>query len=134
MHRLVRFIFKQHDVGIWWGALKNTISESSFVITVFNMVMLVPTFYVTVVSPWCLANNIEFPFWLVVVIIISSGLAVLLIQYKIFTPSSFAFWATQFWEHGDNPITKKQEEQNLRLKAIEDKLDILIGTKDEDKI
>jgi hypothetical protein len=114
---------KQYNIGTWFGAVKNTISESSFVITVFNMVMLIPTFYVTVVSPWCLEKGIIFPFWVLIVIIVVTGLIVLLLQYKLFTPSSFTFWADQFWQHGDNPISKKLEEQDKRLREIESKLD-----------
>jgi hypothetical protein len=129
MKKLLDLILKQHNVGIWWGALKNTISESSFVITVFNMVMLVPTFYVTVVSPWCTDNGITFPFWIMVAIVIGLGFIVLLVQYKVFTPSSFAFWSDQFWSHGDNPISKKQEEQDERLNRIESKLDRLLNEK-----
>lgn len=123
---LLNKVLKQHNVGIWWGALKNTISESSFVITVFNMIMLVPTFYVTVVSPWCLDNGIQFPFWIMVVAIMAVGVIVLLVQYKIFTPSSFAFWSDQFWSHGDNPISKKQKEHDERLANIESKLEELL--------
>jgi len=129
MPNLVNIILKQHDVGIWWGALKNTISESSFIITVFNMIMLIPTFYVTALAPWALQNGIEIPFWIVIVSVIVAGVLVLLVQYKVFTPSSFAFWAKQFWEHGDNPIIKKMEEQDNRLDKMEKMIEELVNRK-----
>jgi hypothetical protein len=57
------------------------------------------------------------------------GIIVLLLQYKVFTPSSFAFWASQFWEHGDNPIIKKMEDQDKRLDKMEKLLEKMANSK-----
>lgn len=128
-NKVFDLIFKQHNIGSWWGGFINTVSNASMIITLYNTAMITPVAYVTWVQPF--ASNLDFnlSFGLFLLIIIVGGITVLLIQYKFLTASSFTFWADQFWMHGENPISKKQEEQDKRLDDIESKLDKLLEMK-----
>ena len=125
MRRIISIIFRQYDVGEWWGALSQTLAQIMAFITVFNLALLIPTAYVTWFAPWAQKNgwNVPFSTFLLTIFIIS--IITLLLGYKLLTPSSFAFWNRQFWKHR-NPIRitlaemrKTQERQDKRMRAIE---------------
>jgi hypothetical protein len=59
----------------------------------------------------------EFPFWLFAIVILVGAVCVLLMEYKLFTPSGFQFWSEQFWKH-DNPMRKKIEEMDAKLEEL----------------
>jgi hypothetical protein len=119
MIKISEALTKQHNIGIWWGALRNTVSNATMYLSLFNTAMIVPMAYVTWVQPWTARMGWDVSFALFLVIIAVLAVIVLLVEYKLFTPSNFAFWAEQFWKHGDNPISKKLEVQDERLDRIE---------------
>jgi hypothetical protein len=119
MSRLVDSILKQHNIGMWWGGLRNTVSNATMYLSLFNTALLIPMAYVSWVQPWFSSAGVEFPFWAFLVGISVLGVIVLLVEYKLFTPSNFEFWSDQFWKHGSNPITKRLDKQDERLERIE---------------
>lgn len=121
MKNLLKIILKQYDIGSWWGAFKSTVGSASLYLTMFNTVMLVPMAYVTWVSPWFLERGIIMPFWFFVMVLLVGGMFVLLIEYKLFTPSGFMFWSEQFWKHG-NPLKDKMEEHDKRFDEQEERM------------
>jgi ABC-type transport system involved in multi-copper enzyme maturation permease subunit len=128
MRKILGIVFKQYNIGSWWGAAKSTFGNASVYLTLFNALLLIPTAYVTWIAPWCLGMGFEFPFWLFAVVIIVVAGLVLLLEYKLFTPSGFQFWAEQFWVH-ENPMRKKIEKMDNRIKNIEDLLEKLVNSK-----
>lgn len=118
MKKILRFIFRQYDVGQWWGALSQTLAQIMAFVTVFNTALLIPTAYVTWFSPWAISTGMKITFTTFILIIFIVSLFILLAGYKLLTPSSFAFWTSQFWKHR-NPIKIKLDNQDKRLKAIE---------------
>ncbi len=122
MSKWARFLLKQHNIGIWWGGLRNTISNATMYLSLFNTALLIPMAYVSWVQPWFSSLGIELPFWSFLVVIVVLAAVVILIEYKFLTPSNFEFWSDQFWRHGNNPITKKLEEQEKRLERMENML------------
>jgi hypothetical protein len=125
MKNLLSLLFKQYDIGPWWGAAKSTIGSAALYLTMFNTVMLVPMAYVTWVNPWFLEQGIIFPFWMFIVILFFGGIAVLLFEYKLFTPSGFNFWSEQFWKHS-NPMKDKMEEHDKRFNEQDEKIDLVL--------
>jgi hypothetical protein len=114
---VAKLLFKQYNIGSWWGAAKTTFGNASVYLTLFNALLLIPTAYVTWIAPWCLQVGFEFPFWLFAVVILIGAVCVLLMEYKLFTPSGFQFWSEQFWKH-DNPMRKKIEEMDAKLEEL----------------
>ena len=117
--RLKELLLRQHDIGRWWGGFRTVASNTSMYITLFNMALLVPMAYVTWVAPWFLEREIVFPFGIFIGVIFFGGMSILLIEYKLLTPSGFSFWNDQWWRH-NNPIKKKMNKMDRRLKAIEE--------------
>jgi succinate dehydrogenase hydrophobic anchor subunit len=133
MKRLIRFALKQYDVGPWMGAFKNTWSNAAVYLSLFNTAMIVPMAYVTWLSPWLLGIGISVSFGVMLVSLLLGLVVLLLLQYKIFTPSDFSFWSEQWWKH-DNPVKDKLEdhdkrfdEQDDRMKRVEKMLEKLVG-------
>ena len=125
MKTLIESIFKQYDIGPWWGALKSTIGSASLYLTIFNTAMIAPMAYVTWASPWLLQMGIAVPFWVFGVAILIGILIVLLYEYKLSTPSNFIFWNAQFWKH-DNPIKAKMEEHDKRFDEQDEKIELMM--------
>lgn len=116
MKQLIKFIFKQYDIGKWWGAFRNTVSNSTMYITFFNTAMLVPMAYVTWVQPWTAEYlGIQITFGIFCLFIFICGIFLLLFEYKIFTPSTFSFWNNQWWKH-NNPIKIRMDKQDEKIK------------------
>lgn len=118
MKKIFDFILKQHNIGIWWGGLRNTISNATMYLSLFNTAMIVPMAYVTWVQPWCEKMGWDFSFIWFLVVLFVMAVIVLLVEYKLFTPSNFEFWGEQFWKHGSNPM-------NERMDRLEKKVDEL---------
>jgi len=132
LRKIIGFIFRQYDVGQWWGALSQTLAQIMAFVTVFNTALLIPTAYVTWFSPWVLSTGLKITFTTFILIIFIVSVFVLLAGYKLLTPSSFAFWTAQFWKHRNpikiklDKIEKNQGNQDKRLKAIEEALRELV--------
>lgn len=127
MPKLLALIFKQYNIGIWWGGLRNTVSNATMYLSLFNTAMIVPMAYVTWVQPWTASMGIDVSFVTFLLIILVLAVIVLLVEYKLFTPSNFAFWADQFWKHGDNPIEKRMNAQDERLDRMEKTLQEILN-------
>lgn len=123
---IINFIFKQYDVGNWWGAAKATFSNAAVYFSVFNTAMIVPMAYVTWIAPLVQQYGLEIPFWIFGVLVVVLGIVAMVLEYKLSTPSGFSFWSEQFWKH-NNPIRLKMEEQDKRLENMERMLEQLIG-------
>jgi hypothetical protein len=129
MIKLGDALSKQHNIGIWWGALRNTVSNATMYLSLFNTAMIVPMAYVTWVQPWSAGMGWDISFVLFLVIIAVLAVIVLLIEYKLFTPSNFAFWAEQFWKHGNNPIAPKLDELSARIEKLEQIVEKLVNSR-----
>ena len=64
MSKIISFIFKQYDIGQWWGAAKSTFGNAAVYMSVFNTAMIVPMAYVTWIAPWLQPQGIAIPFWI----------------------------------------------------------------------
>lgn len=113
--KLVNLIFKQYDIGQWWGGFRNTVSNATMYITLFNTALLVPMAYVTWFQPWTEDVGIQISFTLFLLVIFLAGVTLLLFEYKVFTPSTFSFWTGQFWKH-NNPMKKKLDKMDKETK------------------
>lgn len=126
MRKFLSSLLKQHDIGQGYGGFINTVSSTAMFVTFFNTLLLVPMAYVTWVKPWTEGKGIYLAFTSFVGLIALSGFIVLLIQYKLLTPSTFFFWNRQFWKH-NNPIRQKlneiEKKMDKRLKSIEEALE-----------
>lgn len=125
MGKILKFIFRQYNIGQGWGAFSQTFAQITAFITLFNTLLLIPTAYVTWFSPWAHDRGwvISFTSFFLVILVVS--VITLFVGYKLLVPSSFSFWSSQFWKH-QNPIKRKldrmeknQDNQNKRLKVIE---------------
>lgn len=135
MKRITKAILRQYDIGKWWGGFSNALGNVAVFITIYNMILLTPIAYVTWLSPWLIGLGIKLPFWQFLLFIAICGCIVILVAYKLLTPSSFVFWSSQFWKH-ENPMKKQldkigrtqdkfgkiQENQDKRLGVIEEAL------------
>lgn len=129
MIKLGDALSKQHNIGIWWGALRNTVSNATMYLSLFNTAMIVPMAYVTWVQPWSAGLGWDISFVLFLVIIVILAVVVLLIEYKLFTPSNFAFWSEQFWKHGNNPIAPRLDELSERIDRLEKIIEKLVDSR-----
>jgi len=133
--KLLSLIFRQYDIGQWWGGFRHTVSNATMYITMFNTALLVPMAYVTWFQPWTEDIGIQIPFTLFLLIIFIGGVLLLLFEYKVFTPSTFNFWTDQWWKH-NNPMKRKidkfEKDTNKRLNEIERKLDEVLKQKSRD--
>lgn len=117
MNKIIGFIFRQHNIGNWWGAFAQSIGQVSIFLTLFNTLLLIPTAYVTWFAPWTQNMGLQIPITLFILVIFLCGVVVLLAAYKILTPSSFSFWNDQFWRH-DNLLRQKLNDIETRQKEI----------------
>jgi hypothetical protein len=99
LKKFIDLIFRQHNIGQWWGGLRSTISNTTMYLTLFNTALLVPMAYITWVNPWFTGLGINLTFIVFLVVVILSSIVVLLIEFKFLTPSSFDFWNEQWWLH-----------------------------------
>lgn len=125
MSKIISFIFKQYGIGQWWGAAKSTFANAAMYMSVFNTAMIVPMAYVTWIAPWLQPQGIAIPFWVFGGVILVGAVAVMVLEYKVSTPSGFSFWNEQFWKH-DNPIraelTNIEERTKERFRVQDAKL------------
>ena len=106
MNKIIKAILRQHETGHWWGAFSQTLGQITAFVTLFNMLLLIPTAYVTWFAPWANDVGIRIGFGVFISVILISGIVLLFIAYKILIPSSVSFQSNQAWEH-NNPMRKK---------------------------
>ena len=118
-------IFRQFNIGIWWGAFRNLLQQANFYLLLITCVSSVTTLFVTVINPW-LADNfgIRIPFYVMVVVAVAAMLLVLILEHKLTMPSYFSYWNAQWWKH-DNPSRERFDKIDKELgeikKMIQDK-------------
>ena len=128
MNKIIKAIIRQYDIGQWWGGFSNAFSNIAMFITLFNTLLIIPMAYVTWFTPWASGLGLVIPFTVFISVIFVVGIVMLLLGYKVLTPSGFVFWAAQFWKHNNplrkklNKIEKNQDNQDKRLSAIEETL------------
>jgi hypothetical protein len=115
MNKIIKDIFKQYDIGSWWGAAKATFSNAAVYMSIFNTAMIIPMAYVTWIAPWLQPQGIAVPFWVFGSIILVGAVIVMVLEYKLSTPSIYAFSNEQFWKHS-NPMRDKIE--NIEKRTI----------------
>jgi len=112
-------LMQQHTIGgKWLGGFKNVASGATMYITFINLVLLAVTAYATTVAPWMQGRGLNIPFVVFLGVILGIILVVFAFEYKVSVPSNFIFWNDQWWRHS-NPIRRKMEMLEARLKKIE---------------
>jgi len=123
---LKEFLFRQYDIGNWWGAFKNVAAGSSMYVTIINLVLLAVTAYGTTIAPWLQGKGLNVTFAAFFGILLVIVLVIFAFEYKASIPSQFSFWNDQWWRH-NNPIKKKMDKMDKRLVAIEKELKRIEG-------
>jgi len=122
-NKINKSLFRQFNIGIWWGAFRNLLQQANFYLLLLTCVSSVTTLFVTVVNPW-LADNfgIRIPFYIMVIVAIVILLIILLFEHKLTMPSYFSYWTQQWWKH-DNPLpgilSKSDKEYKQRFDKLE---------------
>ena len=125
MKKILGFIFRQYNIGQWWGGFLQIFSNIAVFLSLFNTTLLVPIAYVTWFTPWVSNLGLIVPFTVFVSVIFIIGIVLLVVGYKVLVPSSFVFANAQAWKHANpirtklNKMEKNQDNQNKRLKVIE---------------
>jgi len=120
--KMNKSIFKQFNVGMWWGAFRNLLQQANFYLLLITCVSSVTTLFVTVINPW-LADNfgIRIPFYIMLIVAVIILLLILLMEHKITMPSYFTYWSQQWWQHG-NPLPHRLDKIDTELKEIKEML------------
>lgn len=119
IRRFRELIFRQHNIGNWWGAFKNVAAGATMYITIINLLLLTVTAYGTTIAPWMQGKGLNIPFVAFLGIMFLGVMLVFAFEYKVSMPSLFSFWNDQWWKH-DNPIRRRMDKMDKRLKKIED--------------
>lgn len=116
-------LFKQTNVGKWWGAFRNLGSYISFYLFIINTIVLL-------INTYILGNTFVYglpiPMWTIILITIAVFfvllLSAMLFEHKYTIPSFMTYWNSNWWNHG-NPLPGKieamQKHNDDRFDAIE---------------
>ncbi len=122
-------LFKQKNVGAWWGAFRNLGSYVSFYLTIIS-------FFVLLINTYLLGNMVVFswlplPMWTIILLVIIAVVVMLgvamIFEHKYTLPSFMTYWNLQWWNHGNKlpgELAKIQEQLTrieTTLKELEDK-------------
>lgn len=115
-------IFKQTNIGNWWGAIRNLGSYVSFYITFINFFVLLINTYIL---GFIVKANLPIPIWLIIIIVAFVFIFLLVVamifEHKYTVPSFMSYWNTQWWNFG-NPLPSKLEKMQKQLDRIEKEL------------
>ena len=117
MRKLIALLFRQYGIGNWWGAFKNVAAGSSMYVTIINLVLIAVTAYGTTIAPWLQGQGLNIPFITFFGVLFMIVLIIFAFEYKLSIPSQFSFWNDQWWRH-NNPIKRKMDKMDKKLKAI----------------
>lgn len=96
-------LLKQHDSGVWLGALRSQVANTQFYIGFVQFGLVAITAYHTTLGGWF---NIYFP-WVTPVVFVLLGVLlygiIMLLDYKFVLPSLVAFGNRQSYAH-ENPV------------------------------
>ena len=120
--KILSAIFRQHNIGNWWGAFKNVAAGASMYVTFINLCLLIPTAYATWFAPWMFEKGVNLPFIIFLGVILLAIAIVFAFEYKVSIPSAYSFWNEQWWKHS-NPIRNKMADMDKRLEKIEKALE-----------
>jgi len=129
----------QWNVSRKWGAVKQSIMQSSIYITMFNLLLLSITAYDTAWLQKHLIRPLGLNFIIYESVIVAFLLLFLLLVWKVDMPGFYKSWNNQWWVH-DNPMreflerTEKVNTQRLdaidaNIEALKKKLDKLVNGK-----
>jgi uncharacterized membrane protein len=109
---------KQRNGGIWWGHLKQLISQIGLYAFIVNLALLIPTAFNTTFYPWWYRMfGVELSFWWFMgAVLLVFGLMAL-VEWSFGLRSYFSSWTSQFWTP-DNPMRKDMERLDRQQKAI----------------
>ena len=116
--KILSIATRQYNIGNWWGGFKNVASSATIYITALNLILLAVTAYGTTIAPWMWRKGISMPFVVFLGIILLGILLVFAFEYKLSIPSIYSFWNEQWWRH-DNPMRRKIEDMDKRMKKME---------------
>lgn len=116
--RVAKGIFRQHNVGTWWGAFKNVASNVMAYVTFLNLIFVAPVAYTMVVDPWLTKRGFSLPFAAFMGILFLGIALIFVLEFKVSIPSIYHFWNEQWWQH-KNPMRKEMKALNKRMKAME---------------
>lgn len=110
-------IFKQTNIGNWWGAFRNLGSYVTFYINIINLFVLLINTYIL---GYIIKTSSPIPIWLVIVLAVFLFLLLLVIamvlEHKYTIPSFMTYWNQQWYEHGN----LLRERLDIRDKEIDE--------------
>ena len=122
MGKLRDSLLKQHNTGQLWGRFALAGSQIAIFVSGYTFLMVSVNAYEPV-SRWFAEMGINVAFWLFMLVVIIPILVAYLLAWKFLVKSFYTSWTEQFWQQ-DNPLTKKLDEINERLKRLEEKAGI----------
>ena len=112
-------LFKQTNIGKWWGAFRNLGSYVTFYINIVNLFVLLINTYIL---GYIIKTSSPIPIWLVIVIAVFLFLLLLIIamvlEHKYTIPSFMTYWNQQWWQH-NNPLPNELAKMQKQLDRIE---------------
>ena len=128
MKRFWDLIFRQYDIGTWWGAIRVLWNSAMFYYSPVSMFMTVNIYYYAVrdkyLGEWFPWFNLK---WFIVLLVLAIIIA-MLTEYKITVPSLTHYSSAQAAKH-KNPIfdeirdiRKQQREMGKKIDSIEKQL------------
>jgi len=115
-------IFKQTNVGKWWGAFRNLGSYVTFYLGIINFIVLLINTYIL---GFIAQAGLPIPIWLVIIFALLVFFIFLVIamvlEHKYTIPSFMTYWNQQWWLHG-NPMPNELKKMREQLNRIEKEL------------
>lgn len=115
-------IFKQTNVGKWWGAFRNLGSYVTFYLGIINFIVLLINTYIL---GFIAQAGLPIPIWLVIILALLVFFIFLVIamvlEHKYTIPSFMTYWNQQWWLHG-NPMVNELKGMQEQLDRIEKEL------------
>jgi hypothetical protein len=124
-------IFKQHNIGKFWGIVAQVIGQLGFFVWMMILFMNSVEFYNDTVSSWLVKWGIETSsatFWGFMAVVIGLLVVISFLLWQFALPSFFAFWNEQFYKH-DNPVKKDLAKMATKTDLINLKKEILEAIK-----
>ena len=116
--RFVASVFRQYNIGTWWGGFKNVAASVMTYVTFLNLIFVTPIAYTMVVDPWLAERDVSLPFFAFMGIVLLVVVLIFILEFKVSIPSFYHFWNEQWWQHR-NPMRKEMNSQKKRLKGME---------------
>jgi len=115
--KLASNIFRQHNVGVWWGGFKNVATSVMAYVTFLNLIFVAPVAYAMVVDPWLTEQGVTLPFSVFMGLLFLGIVLIFVLEFKVSIPSTYYFWNEQWWRH-KNPMRKEMGNLKKQVKEI----------------